>query len=108
MSEIDRQAHALQTIAKAVQIIAVQVSLDGVATALLNASLELSGAARGASVLAGKGALLLGGNGFEPGMPLVAKLKPDGELKDLPIDLLRAVRETRAPIVRAVGRGATV
>jgi two-component system sensor kinase FixL len=108
VSEIDRQAHALQTIAKAVQIIAVQVSLDGVATALLNASLELSGAARGASVLAGKGALLLGGNGFEPGMPFVAKLKPDGELKDLPIDLLRAVRETRAPIVRAVGRGATV
>lgn len=52
MSDFDGQSHALQTIAKAVQIIAVQVSFDGVATALLNASLELSGAARGAAVLA--------------------------------------------------------
>jgi two-component system, LuxR family, sensor kinase FixL len=52
VSDFDGQSHALQTIAKAVQIIAVQVSFDGVATALLNASLELSGAARGAAVLA--------------------------------------------------------
>ena len=56
VSDFDGQSHALQTIAKAVQIIAVQVSFDGVATALLNASLELSGAARGAAVLAAKGA----------------------------------------------------
>jgi hypothetical protein len=60
VSEIDRQAHALQTIAKAVQIIAVQVSLDGVATALLNASFypgrreaRLSLRARALSCLAG-------------------------------------------------------
>jgi two-component system sensor kinase FixL len=106
--DIDGQAYALQTIAKAVQIIAVQLSIDGVATALLNASLDLSGAARGAAVLAAKGALSLGQSGFEPGVPLVAKLKPDGELKDLPMDLLRIVHETRAPIVRAVRPGATV
>jgi two-component system sensor kinase FixL len=108
VSEIDGQAYALQTIAKAVKIIAVQISLDGVATALLNASLELSGAARGAAVLAAKGALSLGECGFEPGLPLVAKLKPDGELKDLHMDLLRTVLDTRAPIVRAVRPGATV
>ena len=108
VSEIDGQAYALQTIAKAVKIIAVQISLDGVATALLNASLELSGAARGAAVLAAKGALSLGESGFEPGLPLVAKLKPDGELKDLHMDLLRTVLDTRAPIVRAVRPGATV
>jgi two-component system, LuxR family, sensor kinase FixL len=106
--DIDGQAYALQTIAKAVQIIAVQLSIDGVATALLNASLDLSGAARGAAVLAAKGALSLGQSGFDPGVPLVAKLKPDGELKDLPMDLLRIVHETRAPIVRAVRPGATV
>jgi two-component system sensor kinase FixL len=105
--DIDGQAQALQTIAKAVQIIAVQVSIDGVATALLNASLDLSVAARGAAVLSAKGALALGENGFEPGLPLVAKLKPDGELKDLPMGLLRIVHETRAPIVRAVRPGAT-
>jgi two-component system sensor kinase FixL len=70
--DIDGQAQVLQTIAKAVQIIAAQVSIDGVATALLNASLDLSGAARGAAVLAAKGALLLGESGFEPGVPLVA------------------------------------
>jgi two-component system sensor kinase FixL len=40
--DIDGQAYALQTIAKAVQIIAVQLSIDGVATALLNASLDPS------------------------------------------------------------------
>jgi hypothetical protein len=108
VSDFDGQSHALQTIAKAVQIIALQVSFDGVATALLNASLELSGAARGAAVLAAKGALLLGENGFELGLPLVAKLKPDGELKDLPMDILRTVRDTRAPIVRAVRPDATV
>jgi hypothetical protein len=88
VSDFDGQSHALQTIAKAVQIIAVQVSFDGVATALLNTSLELSGAARGAAVLAAKGALLLGEQGFEQGLPLVAKLKPDGELKDVPMDNL--------------------
>ena len=108
MIDIDGQAHALQTIAKAVQIVAVQVSIDGIATALLNASLDLSGAARGAIALAAKGALSLGENGFEPGLPLVAKLKPDGALKDLPMDVLRTVHETRAPIVRAVRPGATV
>ena len=70
MIDIDGHAHALQTIAKAVQIIAVQVSIDGVATALLNASLDLSGAARGAAVLSAKGALVLGERGFEPGLPL--------------------------------------
>ncbi|MDX6567292.1 MAG: hypothetical protein QOE10_2954, partial [Gaiellales bacterium] len=96
MADIDGQAHALRTIAKAVQIIAVQLSFDGVATALLNTSLELSGAARGAAVLAAKGALSLGENGFEQGLPLVAKLKPDGELKDLPMDILRTVRDDRA------------
>ena len=105
VSDFDGQSHALQTIAKAVQIIAVQ---DGVATALLNASLELSGAARGAAVLAAKGALQLDENEFELGLPLVAKLKPDGELKDLPMDLLRTARDTRAPIVRAVRPDATV
>lgn len=108
MNEDQGQTHALQTIAKAVQIIAVQISQDGVATALLNASLELSGAARGAVVLASKGALQVGENGFEPGLPLVAKLKPDGELKDLPMDLLRSVLDARAPIVRAVGTAETV
>jgi two-component system sensor kinase FixL len=107
VSEIDGQAGSLQTIAKAVQIIAVQVAVDGVATALLNVSMELSGAALGAALLAAKGALLLGEGGFEPGVPLVAKLKPDGELKDLPMDLLRAVLDTRAPTVRAVRPGAT-
>jgi two-component system, LuxR family, sensor kinase FixL len=105
VSDFDGQSHALQTIAKAVKIIAVQ---DGVATALLNASLELSGAARGAAVLAAKGALQLDENEFELGLPLVAKLKPDGELKDLPMDLLRTARDTRAPIVRAVRPDATV
>jgi two-component system, LuxR family, sensor kinase FixL len=107
VSEIDGQANSLQTIAKAVRIIAVQVASDGVATALLNLSMELSGAARGAAVLAAKGALLLGENGFKPGLPLVAKLKPDGELKDLPMDLLRTVLDKRAPTVRAFGPGAT-
>jgi signal transduction histidine kinase len=108
VSDFDGQSHALQTIAKAVQIIAVQVSFDGVATALLNTSLELSGAARGAAVLAAKGALLLGEHGFEQGLPLVAKLKPDGKLKDLPMDILQTVRDNRAPIVRAVRPGTTV
>jgi two-component system, LuxR family, sensor kinase FixL len=65
--EIDGQAYALQTIAKAVKIIAVQISLDGVATALLNASLDLSGAARGAAVLSANGALSLGENGSNRG-----------------------------------------
>jgi two-component system, LuxR family, sensor kinase FixL len=106
--DIDGQAHALQTIAKAVQIIAAQVSIDGVATALLNASLDLSGAARGAAVLSANGALSLGENGFEPGLPLVSKLKPNGELKDLPMDILRSVHETCAPIVQAVRPGITV
>jgi two-component system sensor kinase FixL len=108
VTDIYRQEHALQTIAKAVQIVAAQVSFDGVATALLNASLDLSGAARGAVVLAAKGDLTLGEHGFEPGLPVVAKLKPDGELTDLPIDVLRNVLETRAPIVCAVRAAATV
>jgi two-component system, LuxR family, sensor kinase FixL len=106
--DIDGQAHALQTIAKAVQIIAAQVSIDGVATALLNASLDLSGAVRGAVVLSANGALSLKENGFEPGRPLVSKLKPDGELKDLPMDILWSVHETCAPIVQAVRPGITV
>jgi two-component system sensor kinase FixL len=108
VADIHGQAHALQTIAKAVQIIAVQVSIDGIATALLNASMDLSGAARGAVVFSAKGAFSPGENGFEPGLLLVGKLKPDGELNDLPMDLLRTVHESRAPIVQAVRPGTTV
>lgn len=105
MSETEGQPLALQTIAKAGQIIAAQISFDGVATALLNASLDLSGAARGAVVLATKGDLTLSENGFEPGLPLVSKLKPEGTLTDLPTEVMRAVVETRAPHVRAVQSG---
>jgi hypothetical protein len=74
VNENQGQTYALQTIAKDIQIIAVQTSRDGVATALINASHELSGA-RGAVVLASKGAMQLAENGFELGVPLFAKLK---------------------------------
>jgi two-component system, LuxR family, sensor kinase FixL len=101
VTDTDGQAHALQTIAKAIQIIAAQISLDGVATALLNTSLNLSDAVRGAVILAAKGEFALSDNGFELGLPLIAKLKPDGELSDLPLDVLKTVLDSRAPIVRA-------
>ena len=108
MTEADGQTHALQIIAKAVKIVATQVSYDGVATALLNAALNLSGAARGAVILAAKGDLKLNDSGFEPGLPLVAKLKPDAEIADLPLDVLKTVLDSRAPIVRGVRTGAAV
>ena len=66
-------------------------SAEGIATALLNVCLDMSGAVRGAAVLSAKGELTLGQNGFAPGLPLIAKLKPQGELTGLPLDVLRAV-----------------
>lgn len=103
MTENLGQPLALETIAKAAQIVAAQVSLEGVAMVLLNASLELSGAARGAVVFATEGDLRMNASGFEPGLPLVAKLKPDGELTDLPMGIFRSVVEGRAPHVRRLG-----
>jgi two-component system, LuxR family, sensor kinase FixL len=96
------QAIALETIAKAVQVVSGQISAEGIATALLNASLELSGASRGAAILAATGEFALGVDGFEPGVPLVRKLKPLGELTDLPMNLLRLVAIGRVPQVQAV------
>jgi two-component system, LuxR family, sensor kinase FixL len=108
LAQSEGQAIALQTIAKAVQIVAGQVSKEGIATALLNAALELAGAARGAVVLAAASEFVIGPDGFEPGIPLTAKLKPDGALTDLPIDLLKQVSENRAPQLRIAKDGTTM
>jgi two-component system sensor kinase FixL len=100
VSEADEQGLTLETITHAAQVMAGQISLEGVATALLNAGLTVSGAPRGIVALASAAAL-----GCMDSTPSLASAdmviaRPASGVGNLAGDVwARAVRE-RTPQIR--------
>jgi two-component system sensor kinase FixL len=100
VSEADEQGLTLETITHAAQVMAGQISLEGVATALLNAGLTVSGAPRGIVALASAAAL--GGTDSTPSLASADMViaRPASGVGNLAGEVwARAVRE-RTPQIR--------
>jgi two-component system sensor kinase FixL len=100
VSKADDQGLALETITHAAQVMAGQISVEGVATALLNAGLTVSGAPRGIVALSSKAPF----SGTEELLSLdsadMVRSRPPSSIEHLPNEIWsRAVRE-RIPQIR--------
>jgi two-component system sensor kinase FixL len=100
VTETDARQLTLEGITRAAQVMAGQISLDGVATALLNAGLTVSEAPRGVVVLAASGAVKVDGERLAPDAADLVRAKPDMILTDLPAVLCLAAIQERAPQIR--------
>jgi two-component system sensor kinase FixL len=100
VTDIDPLHPTLEVITHAAQVMAGQISLDGVATALLNAGLTVSGAPRGAAVLAASGALKMEGGQLVLEAGDLIRAQPDIHLTDLPSALCLAAIHERAAQIR--------
>jgi two-component system sensor kinase FixL len=97
VTDVEDEGLTLETITHAAQVMAGQISVEGVATALLNAGLTVSGAPRGIVVLSSQ--VPLGADGAAPslGTADMVRSRPPTRLEHLPSEIWsRAVRE-RAP-----------
>ncbi len=100
MTDSDLLEPTLEVITLAAQAMAMQTSLDGVATVLLNAGLSISGAPRGVVMLAANGALKVMGDRLVPDAADLILAMPDINLDDLPAALCLAAIHEGAPQLR--------
>lgn len=77
VSDTGIQELSLEVIAGAAQVMAAQNSVEGVATALLNEGLTVSGSTRGIVALSSSGPLSVKGNGSALGAIDMIKSRPD-------------------------------
>jgi two-component system sensor kinase FixL len=93
----------LETITRAAQVLAGQISADGIATALLNAGMALSGSQRGVVVLAAVGALTVENGVLLLGPADLVRARPSISAAGLPSELWLAAVTERSPQIHLHG-----
>jgi two-component system sensor kinase FixL len=88
---------SLETITRAAQVLAGQISADGIATALLNAGMDLSGSQRGVVVLAAVGALTVENGVLLLGPADLVRARPSVSAASVPSELWLAAVTDRSP-----------
>jgi hypothetical protein len=100
VSKAEALEPTLGTITQAAQVMAGQISLDGVATALLNAGLAVSGAPRGIAVLVAAGSLQIDADTLALGPADIARSRPAVVLGQAPPEIWLAAVHERTPQIR--------
>src|SRR6201985_3155683 len=86
---------SLETITRAAQVLAGQISTDGIATALLNAGMDLSGSQRGVVVLAAVGPLMIENGVLLLGQADMVRARPNISVANIPSELWLTAVTTR-------------